>query len=83
MNPYFLRSTISPTFMDLIYRFDVLRTERQTDGQYKKRGITEKKGAKIESPYLNAHLHININSHIYFQENPSSGLGEVAITNFL
>ena len=29
-----------------------------------KRGINETKGAKIENPYLNAHLHININSHI-------------------
>ena len=40
-----------------------------------KRGITERKRDKIENPYLNAHLHINMNSHIYFQENPSSGLG--------
>ena len=47
-----------------------------------KRGITERKRAKIENPYLNAHLHINMNSHIYFQENPSSGLGGVVITNF-
>ena len=47
-----------------------------------KRGITERKRAKIENPYLNAHLHININSHIYFQENPSRGLGGVAITSF-
>ena len=38
--------------------------------------------AKIENPYLNAYLHINMNSHFYFQENPSSGLGGVAITNF-
>ena len=42
-----------------------------------KRGIIERKMAKIENPYLNAHLHINMNSHIYFQENPSSGLGAV------
>ena len=47
-----------------------------------KRGITERKRAKIEIPYLNAHLHINMNSHIYFQENPSSGLEGVGITNF-
>ena len=47
-----------------------------------KRKITERKRAKIENPYLYAHLHINMNSHIYFQENPSSGLGGVAITNF-
>ena len=47
-----------------------------------KRGITERKRAKIENPYLNAHQHIIMNSHIYFQENPSSGLGGVAITNF-
>ena len=39
-----------------------------------KRGITERKRAKIENPYLNAHLHINMKSHIYFQENPSRGL---------
>ena len=31
-----------------------------------KRGITERKRAKIENPYLNAHLHINMISHIYF-----------------
>ena len=47
-----------------------------------KRGITEKKMDKIENPYLNAYLHINMNSHIYFQEIPSRGLGGVAITNF-
>ena len=46
-----------------------------------KRGITERKRAKIENTYLNAHLHINMNSHIYFEENPSRGLGGVAITN--
>ena len=50
--------------------------------KYKKRGITEKKKDKIENPYLNAYLHINMNSRIYFQENPSRGLGGVAITNF-
>ena len=32
-----------------------------------KRGITKRKRAKIENPYLNVHLHINMNSHIYFQ----------------
>ena len=47
-----------------------------------KRRITERKRARIKNPYLNAHLHIIMNSHIYFQENPSSGLGGVAITNF-
>ena len=47
-----------------------------------KRGITEKKKDEIENLYLNVHLHINMNSHIYFQENPSSGLGGVVITNF-
>ena len=56
------------------------------DGKYwakvSKRGITEKKGIKLKNPYLNAYLHININSHIYFQENPSRGLRGVAITNF-
>ena len=50
--------------------------------KYKKRGIFERKRAKTENPDLNAHLHINMNSNIYFQENPSSGLGGVAITNF-
>ena len=38
------------------------------DGKHRakvsKRGITEKKKVKIENPYRNAHLHININSHI-------------------
>ena len=50
-----------------------------------KRGITERKRAKIEIPNLNAHLHtcINMISHIYFQENPSNSLGGVAITSFL
>ena len=56
------------------------------DGKYwakvSKRSITERKRAKIEKRYLNAQLHINMNSHIYFQENPSRGLGGVAITNF-
>ena len=56
------------------------------DGKYwakvSKRGIIERKRAKTENPYLNAHLHVNMNSHIYFQENPSSGLRGVAITNF-
>ena len=47
-----------------------------------KRGITERKSVKIENPYLNAHLHINMKSHISFQEYPSNGLGGVAITNF-
>ena len=47
-----------------------------------KRRIIERKEAKIENPYLNAYLHINMNSHIYFQENPLRGLGGVAITNF-
>ena len=56
------------------------------DGKYwakvSKREITERKRAKIENPYLNGHLHINMSSHIYFQENPLSGLKGVAITNF-
>ena len=30
-----------------------------------KRGITERKRAKIENPYLNAHLHITMNSHLF------------------
>ena len=29
-----------------------------------KRGITMRKSAKIEKPYLTAHLNINLNSHI-------------------
>ena len=29
-----------------------------------KRGITGRKRGKIENPYLNAHLNINMNSHI-------------------
>ena len=48
-----------------------------------KRGITERKRAKIENPYLNAHLHISMISHSYFQENPSNGLGGVAITKYV
>ena len=48
-----------------------------------KRGITDRKRAKIENPYLNAHLHINMNLHIKFQVNPSNGLRGVAITNFI
>ena len=36
--------------------------------KYQKGEITERKRAKIENPYLNAHLHINMNSHIYFQK---------------
>ena len=44
------------------------------DGKYwakvSKREITMKKRDKTENHYLNAYLHININSHIYFQENP-------------
>ena len=47
-----------------------------------KRGITERKRAKIENPYLNAHLHINMKVHISFQENHSNGLRGVAITIF-
>ena len=47
-----------------------------------KRGISGRKRAKIENPYLNAHLHINMNLHIKFQVNPSNGLGGVAITHF-
>ena len=32
--------------------------------KYQKRGITERKRAKLENPYLNGHLHINMNLHI-------------------
>ena len=80
--PYFLRSTYSPSFMDLILRFDRMQMEGRTNGQYQKMEYLREKGLKLKKPYLNAHLHINIISHIYFQENPSSGLGEVAITHF-
>ena len=42
------------------------------DGKYwakvSKRGITEEKRDKIENHYLNPYLHINMNSHIYFQK---------------
>ena len=31
-----------------------------------KRGITERKRAKIEIPYLNAHLYINMNSQFTY-----------------
>ena len=72
--------------MALILRFDMLRTEvlwMVNIGQkYQKGELLRKKRDNIENPYLNAYLHININSHIYFQENPSRGLGGVAITNF-
>ena len=72
--------------MDFILRFDVLRTKvllLVSIGQkYQKRGITDRKRAKTENLYLNAHLHINTMSHIYFHENPSNGLGGVAITSF-
>ena len=37
---------------------------------------------KIETPYLNASLHINMISHTQCQENPTNGLRGVAITNF-
>ena len=33
-----------------------------------KRGITERKGAKIENPYINTYLHINMNSHFNFKK---------------
>ena len=47
-----------------------------------KRRITERKRAKIENLYLNAHLHINMISHIYFQENPLNSVRGVAIMSF-
>ena len=47
-----------------------------------KRGITERKSIKIKNPYLNAHLHINMNSHIQIHENPSKGQRGVALTSF-
>ena len=49
-------------------KIDVLWTEvsRMVNmGQkYQKRGIAERKRAKIENPCLNAHVHINMNLHI-------------------
>ena len=51
-------------------------------GQKHQKGATERKRAKIENPYLNAYVHINMNSHISYQENPLNGLGGVAIMNF-
>ena len=36
--PYFLRSTYSPHFMDLIQRFDVLQTEGRTDDRTEGQG---------------------------------------------
>ena len=55
------------------------------DGKHRakvsKRGITERKKSKTKKPYLNAHLHINLNSRILFQENPSNSVGGVAIMN--
>ena len=42
------------------------------DGKYwakvSKGEIAESKRAKIENPYLYAHIHIKMNSHVYFQE---------------
>ena len=40
------------------------------------------KRIKIENPYLNAQLHINMCLHIEFQENPLNGLDGVAIKTF-
>ena len=72
--------------MDLIYRFDVLLTGSVVADKHwaklSKRGITESKRAKIANPYLNAHLHINMISHIYFQEIPLNGQGGAATTRF-
>ena len=51
-------------------------------GQKYQKGEYLREIATIENPHLNAHLHIIMTSHIYFQENPSSGLGGVAITIF-
>ena len=50
--------------------------------KYQKGAKMSEKGNKIENPYLNAHLYINMNSHIQFHENPSNSLGGEAITNF-
>ena len=68
------------------YVYPYFRIIYVNDGKYwaneSKGEITERKRAKIENPYLNVHLHINMNSHIYFQENPLRGLGGVAISIF-
>ena len=57
--PYFLRSTYSSRFMDLIRR-DVFRTEVlcmvKHWAKVSEKGITERKSVKIENLYFNAHL---------------------------
>ena len=63
VHPYLLRSTYSSSFMDLMERSDVLQLVN-IGQKYQKRGITGRKRAKIENPYLNEHLQINMNSHI-------------------
>ena len=51
--------------------------------KYQKGASLREKGLKLKTlSFLNAHLHINMNLHIQFQENPSNGLGGVVITNF-
>ena len=83
---YFLTSIYSSSFIEVVEKFDVLRTEVlqvvNIGQKYQKGGRTERKGVKTENPYLKAHLHININPHIYLQERSSNGLGGSAITNF-
>ena len=41
-----------------------------------------RKRAKIENHDFDAQLHSHMCSHFLFQENPSNGLGGVAITKF-
>ena len=82
----FSKVNIFVKFHESLLKFWCVADGSVVDGKYwakvSKKGITDKKKDKIENPYLNAYLHINMNSHIYFHENPSRGLGEVAITNF-
>ena len=50
--------------------------------KYQKGALLREKGQNKYKSYLNAHLHINMNSHIQVQENTSKSLGGVGITNF-
>ena len=58
--------------MDLILSFDVLRTEVlwivNIGQKYQKGAKTESKRDKIETPHLNAHLHINMNYKFNFKK---------------
>ena len=47
-----------------VLRTEVLWMKKKTLDRSIKRGITDRKRAKIENPYLNSHLHINMNLRI-------------------